>query len=368
MLILAVREVEILYRLSKAKNNNFTLRLLDAFIPDEAEADPSKLDEVYLVTDYVEHDLNKIFNEKASDLGETRAITLAYNILLSLKFIHSAGVVHRDLKPANILVNGQCQVRLCDFGLARTMQAGDEEEEAKQKYKKRPLSPVAFTRWYRPPEVILQNREYDHQADVWSFACMLSEIVKCTLRSSGTLSMEDFVRDRILFKGASCFPVSPSQGAADEEGGPDDTPTIDEDDQILKILQVLGAKQGFKKEFFESKRAYQYYQCVSKFDQDPQELGELHKGGRAELLDLMERCLRLDPAERATIDECIALPVFDEIRNAKLEKNAVAPDRADVKIDKLKISSDSGKSKEYSNLSLQKYLASLVAKITAKLG
>jgi mitogen-activated protein kinase 1/3 len=366
LLILAVREVEILYRLSKAKNNNFTLKLLDAFISDEAESDPSKLNEVYLVTDYLEHDLNKIFNQKSSDLSERRAVTLVYNILLSLKFIHSAGVVHRDLKPANILVNAQCQVKLCDFGLARTLQGADEDEAEKAKYKKRPLSPVAFTRWYRPPEVILQNREYDQQADVWSFACMLSEIIKCTLRSQKSLTMEEFVRDRILFKGASCFPVSPSQGATEEEAQ-DDTPTIDEDDQILKILQVLGHKQTFKKDFFESKRAYQYYQCVSKFDQDPLELADLHKNASPELIDLMEKCLCLDPANRSTVDDCIALPVFDSIRNDKLEKNALAPDRVEVKIDKLKISPESGKSKEYSNLSLQKYLASLVTKISAKL-
>lgn len=81
----------------------------------------------------------------------------------------------------------------------------------------------------------------------------------------------------------------------------------------------------------------------------------------------MDRCLKLDPQSRSTIDECISLPVFDKIRNEKLEKNAFAPDRVEVKIDKLKISPDSGKSKEYSNLSLQKYLASLVAKISAKL-
>jgi serine/threonine protein kinase len=122
-----------------------------------------------------------------------------------------------------------------------------------------------------------------------------------------------------------------------------------------------------KKEFFESKRAFQYYQCVSRFDQGAQDLGDLHKNGSPELIDLMERCLELDPQLRCTIDDCISLPVFDKIRNEKLEKNAFAPDRVDVKIDKLKISSDSGKSKEYSNLSLQKYLASLVSKITAKL-
>lgn len=73
---------------------------------------------------------------------------------------------------------------------------------------------------------------------------MLSEIIKCALRSENKLSKEDFVQNRILFKGASCFPVSPSQGAAEaEEEGADDTPTIDEDDQILKILQVIGHKQ-----------------------------------------------------------------------------------------------------------------------------
>lgn len=223
--------MEILYRLSKAKNNVFTLKLLDAFIADEAEEDPSKLAEVYLVTDYVEHDLNKIFNQKSGDLSEDRALTLVYNILLSLKFIHTAGVVHRDLKPANILVNSQCEVKLCDFGLARTLPAGDEDAASREKYKKRPLSPVAFTRWYRPPEVILQNREYDEKADVWSFACILSEVVKCALKCSDKITMEDFVRDRILFKGASCFPVSPSQGSGDTgETGPEETPTIDEDD------------------------------------------------------------------------------------------------------------------------------------------
>jgi len=131
---------------------------------------------------------------------------------------------------------------------------------------------------------------------------------------------------------------------------------------------VLGHKQAFKKDFFESKRAYQYYQCVSKFEQDHLELNDLHKEGNTQLIELMDRCLTLDPSHRISIQECISLSVFDKIRNEKLEKNAVAPDRVEVKIDKLKISSESGKSKEYSNLSLQKYLASLVTKISAKLG
>ena len=36
-----------------------------------------------------------------------------------MKYIHSADVIHRDLKPGNLLVNADCELKICDFGLAR---------------------------------------------------------------------------------------------------------------------------------------------------------------------------------------------------------------------------------------------------------
>jgi len=48
-------------------------------------------------------------------------VTILYNILCAFKFLHSAGVVHRDVKPANLLMDNNCQVKICDFGLARTL-------------------------------------------------------------------------------------------------------------------------------------------------------------------------------------------------------------------------------------------------------
>jgi len=42
--------------------------------------------------------------------------------LLGLKYIHSADVLHRDLKPANVLINEDCSVKICDFGLARSIE------------------------------------------------------------------------------------------------------------------------------------------------------------------------------------------------------------------------------------------------------
>ena len=52
---------------------------------------------------------------------ETHVITLTYNILCALNLIHKLNIMHRDIKPENILVNRDCQVKICDFGLARTV-------------------------------------------------------------------------------------------------------------------------------------------------------------------------------------------------------------------------------------------------------
>lgn len=84
---------------------------------------------------------------------------IIYQILRGLKAMHSAGIMHRDLKPANILVNENCDVKLCDFGLARSIPF---TEEAVQDL----TMPVA-TRWYRAPEVVFE-RGYGPSLDIWS--------------------------------------------------------------------------------------------------------------------------------------------------------------------------------------------------------
>ena len=58
---------------------------------------------------------------KSTGLNEEHVRILLYNLLCSLKFLHSANVVHRDLKPQNVLFNPDCQVMICDFGLSRTL-------------------------------------------------------------------------------------------------------------------------------------------------------------------------------------------------------------------------------------------------------
>jgi mitogen-activated protein kinase 7 len=85
-----------------------------------------------------------------------------YQILCGLKYIHSANVLHRDLKPGNLLVNADCELKICDFGLARGFSV-DPEENAGY------MTEYVATRWYRAPEIMLSFQSYT-KASEFKFA------------------------------------------------------------------------------------------------------------------------------------------------------------------------------------------------------
>jgi serine/threonine protein kinase len=68
-----------------------------------------------------------------------------------MKYIHSAGVIHRDLKPGNLLVNADCELKICDFGLSRGYNTAPDETASH-------LTEYVATRWYRAPEIMLAYR------------------------------------------------------------------------------------------------------------------------------------------------------------------------------------------------------------------
>jgi serine/threonine protein kinase len=78
-----------------------------------------------MVIEFIESDLKKILNSvhRGTILEEDHIITMMYNSFCALNYIHSANLLHRDLKPGNLLVDSNCCVRLCDFGLARSQPA-----------------------------------------------------------------------------------------------------------------------------------------------------------------------------------------------------------------------------------------------------
>jgi len=75
---------------------------------------------------------NMLDNLPKSHLDEDTIITILYNILSAVHFIHSTNLVHRDLKPANILMDNDCQIKICDFGLTRHLPKLDKKTDSKK--------------------------------------------------------------------------------------------------------------------------------------------------------------------------------------------------------------------------------------------
>jgi mitogen-activated protein kinase 15 len=73
--------------------------------------------DIYLVFDYMECDLFSVIKESLLKEPHIRFITAQF--AQALQFLHASEIIHRDLKPANILINSDCKIKLCDFGLSR---------------------------------------------------------------------------------------------------------------------------------------------------------------------------------------------------------------------------------------------------------
>ena len=102
--------------LLKALNDSqYVTKLLDIIEPK----DINKFRDLYIVMEYMDADLKKVVKSSLV-LSELHVQVITYNILCALNWIHSAHILHRDIKPSNILIDEDCHIKLCDFGLART--------------------------------------------------------------------------------------------------------------------------------------------------------------------------------------------------------------------------------------------------------
>ena len=106
------------------KSNLFTTRLHELVLVGSDKSFTS----IFLVMDYMPYDLKSLMRKNEFEVSECHAIAILYNILCGVNFLHTANVIHRDLKPANILINSDCEIKICDFGISRTF----EEEESEQ--------------------------------------------------------------------------------------------------------------------------------------------------------------------------------------------------------------------------------------------
>ncbi|XP_064123752.1 mitogen-activated protein kinase 15 [Loxodonta africana] len=154
------REIVLLQEIGDHPN---IIRLLDV-IPAENDRD------IYLVFESMDTDLNAVIR-KGKLLKDIQKRYIFYQLLRATKFIHSGNVIHRDQKPSNVLLDANCLVKLCDFGLARSLsQLPEGPGQA--------LTEYVATRWYRAPEVLLSSCRYTPGVDMWSLGCILGEMLR----------------------------------------------------------------------------------------------------------------------------------------------------------------------------------------------
>ena len=251
------REIRILQSLAGGTN---IIQLLDV-VRDSASKVPS------LVFEYVN---NSDFKTLYPTLTLDDVRYYIYQILRALDFAHRNGVMHRDVKAHNIVIDHAARkVRLIDWGLA-------EFYHPKKEYNVRVAS-----RHFKGPELLCDQTDYDYSLDLWSLGCVFGGMT---------------LRREPLFHGR------------------------DNTDQLAKIARILGTEQLHA--YLDKYGLRMSSELAAAVGNQPRR--QWHRLVTAENqhlvvddgLDLLDRMLRYDPAERVTAAAALRHPFFDSVRVA----------------------------------------------------
>ncbi|WFD20415.1 cyclin-dependent kinase [Malassezia caprae] len=127
----------------------------------------STLSQIYLVMEFVEHDLKTLLNKMRTPFLPSEIKVLLKQILSAVALMHSRWIVHRDLKTSNLLMSNRGSIKIADFGLARMF--GDPLVN---------MTNLVVTLWYRTPELLMGAKRYGTEVDMWSVGCIFAELLQ----------------------------------------------------------------------------------------------------------------------------------------------------------------------------------------------
>nr|XP_057923931.1 cyclin-dependent kinase-like 2 isoform X2 [Doryrhamphus excisus] len=213
----------------------------------------------YLVFEFVERTLLDDLEQNVQGLDLITCKQCFFQVLRGVAFCHQQNVIHRDIKPENVLISGEGVVKLCDFGLARTVASPTGGGS---------YTDYVATRWYRAPELLVGDTKYSKPVDVWAAGCLLVE----------------------MLTGQPLFP------------GDSDL------DQIYHIVKFFGNLTAHHKELFHKNPAFSGIRLPEHCSRIP--LEQHFPLVSPDALDLAQECLQMDPEKRARCSELLEHPLF----------------------------------------------------------
>ncbi|KAF8889644.1 mitogen-activated protein kinase [Infundibulicybe gibba] len=253
-----LRELKLLKFLSEAGVSENIISILDIIKPPTIDA----FKEVYLIQELMETDMHRVI--RTQDLSDDHAQYFIYQTLRALKALHSADVIHRDLKPSNLLLNANCDLKVCDFGLARSVKTA-EPSGTETGF----MTEYVATRWYRAPEIMLTFKQYTKAIDVWSVGCILAE----------------------MLSGKPLFPGR------------------DYHHQLTLILDVLGTPTLDEFYAITTRRSRDYIRALPFRKRKPFEV--LFPNANKLAIDFLTKTLTFDPKKRISVEDALAHPYLE---------------------------------------------------------
>ncbi|KAK9390326.1 kinase-like domain-containing protein [Lipomyces mesembrius] len=218
------------------------------------------LDQIYIVMEFVEHDLKSLMTEMREPFLQSEVKTLLYQLLSATAHMHDNWIIHRDLKTSNLLLNNKGMIKVADFGLARYF-----SDPAS------PMTPLVVTLWYRAPELLLGAKQYSTEVDMWSIGCIFGELLT----------------NKPLIEGSS------------------------EINQIMKIFQLLGYPDDSSWPGFRTLPNAKSIN-IPKDRQPKTSLRSKFPYMTSAGVDLLSRLLQFDPNKRITAQEALEHSYFKE--------------------------------------------------------
>lgn len=249
-----LRELKFL-RLLRGHEN--IVEIKDILMP----ASTRNFNDVFVVFELMPTDLAHVLRSK-TELSNLHIQYFMYQLLRGIYFLHSAGVFHRDLKPNNILINNDCALRICDFGLARADFDDNPDVPIWTDY--------VATRWYRAPELIMTHfTRYSTAIDIWSAGCIFAEMMG---------------NGKPLFPGKDGY------------------------DQLQLMTSIIGSPSDDAISKVQSARVRQHFRMLPRRNKRP--FSQIFPNASADACSLLEWLLEFDPVRRPSALEALSHPYF----------------------------------------------------------